>query len=156
MKTVRAAGQRVTHIDCGGGLGIAYGAEAEGQPEALAAAIRAELGDLDVKLAIEPGRWLAGPSGVLLSSVILRKEYGMQTPFVVTDAAMNDLLRPSMYDAWHGSCLLHRTVWACPAHQRMWSARFVKAETPLHVTVPCPHCHGARASPFWTPGLTGR
>lgn len=102
VKTVRAAGQRVTHIDCGGGLGIAYRAEAEGQPEALAAAIRAELGDLGVKLAIEPGRWLAGPSGVLLSSVILRKEYGMQTPFVVTDAAMNDLLRPSMYDAWHG------------------------------------------------------
>jgi diaminopimelate decarboxylase len=50
---------------------------------------------------MEPGRWLAGPAGVLLASVVLVKQTGGE-PFVVLDAAMNDLLRPAMYDAWHG------------------------------------------------------
>ena len=59
------------------------------------------LHNLDVRLVMEPGRWLVGPAGVLLASVVLVK----QTPgsrFVVLDAAMNDLVRPAMYDAWHG------------------------------------------------------
>ncbi|QEO16520.1 diaminopimelate decarboxylase [Acetobacter vaccinii] len=102
VRSVRDSGLSVEVVDCGGGLGISYRTEAEGQPEALAGAIRAELGDLGVRLAIEPGRWLAGPAGVLLSSVILRKEQGMAAPFLVLDSAMNELLRPSMYDAWHG------------------------------------------------------
>lgn len=102
VRTVRAAGNAVSVVDCGGGLGICYRNETEGQPEALAGAIKAELGDLGVKLAIEPGRWPIGPAGVLLSSVILRKAQGMDVPFLVLDTAMNELLRPSMYDAWHG------------------------------------------------------
>ena len=57
--------------------------------------------NLDVRLAMEPGRWLVGPAGVLLASVILVKQTAAE-PFVVLDAAMNDLVRPSMYDAWHG------------------------------------------------------
>ncbi|MBO1323828.1 diaminopimelate decarboxylase [Acetobacter sp. TBRC 12305] len=102
VRAARQAGLDVSTVDCGGGLGISYRTEPEGQPEALAGAIKAELGDLGVRLAIEPGRWPIGPAGVLLSSVILRKEAGMDVPFVITDAAMNDLARPSMYDAWHG------------------------------------------------------
>jgi diaminopimelate decarboxylase len=50
---------------------------------------------------MEPGRWLVGPAGLLLASVVLVKQTPLE-PFVVLDAAMNDLVRPSMYDAWHG------------------------------------------------------
>jgi diaminopimelate decarboxylase len=57
--------------------------------------------NLDVRLAMEPGRWLIGPAGVLLAAVVLVKQTPLE-PFVVLDAAMNDLIRPSMYDAWHG------------------------------------------------------
>jgi diaminopimelate decarboxylase len=103
VRAVRARGLPVDLVDCGGGLGICYRDEIEGTPLALAGAIRAELGDLGVRLAIEPGRWLAGPAGVLLSRVILRKEgEDGRPPFLIVDAAMNDLMRPSLYDAWHG------------------------------------------------------
>ncbi|MFT8468412.1 diaminopimelate decarboxylase [Acetobacter syzygii] len=102
VRTVRASGLSVEAVDCGGGLGICYRNEVEGQPEALAGTIRAELGELGVRLSIEPGRWPVGPAGVLLSSVVLRKQEGLPAPFVVLDAAMNDMVRPSMYDAWHG------------------------------------------------------
>ncbi|OUI88622.1 diaminopimelate decarboxylase [Acetobacter sp. DmW_043] len=102
IQSARSAGLDVSVMDCGGGLGISYCTETEGQPEALAGAIKAELGHLNLKLAIEPGRWLAGPAGILLSTVILRKEHASGVPFCIIDAAMNDLARPSMYDAWHG------------------------------------------------------
>ncbi|KON66102.1 diaminopimelate decarboxylase [Komagataeibacter europaeus] len=103
VRAIRARGLTVEALDCGGGLGISYRDETEGAPEALAAAIHAELGDLGTRLAVEPGRWLAGPAGVLLSTVILRKQgYDGMPPFLVLDAAMNDLMRPSLYDAWHG------------------------------------------------------
>jgi diaminopimelate decarboxylase len=102
VRTVRASGLSVEVVDCGGGLGISYRNEVEGRPEALAGAIRAELGGLDLRLSIEPGRWPIGPAGMLLSTVILRKEEGLPSPFLVLDAAMNDIVRPSMYDAWHG------------------------------------------------------
>jgi diaminopimelate decarboxylase len=91
----------VEAVDCGGGLGICYRDEAEGSPAALAGAMRAAFEKLGVRLAIEPGRWLVGPAGVLLASVILTRESG-GTRFVVLDAAMNDLVRPALYDAWHG------------------------------------------------------
>ncbi len=63
-------------VDCGGGLGIRYRDEPEGSPEALAGALRATLGGLGVRLMLEPGRWLAGPAGVLLASVVLEKRAG--------------------------------------------------------------------------------
>ncbi|MCH4090534.1 diaminopimelate decarboxylase [Acetobacter sp.] len=102
VRMTRQAGLPVTVVDCGGGLGICYRDEGEGSPEALAGVIRSELGDLDVHLAIEPGRWIAAPAGVLLASVILRKKVTDGSPFIILDAAMNDLLRPSLYEAWHG------------------------------------------------------
>ncbi len=99
-RSLRADGHAISLVDCGGGLGVCYRDEEEGSPRALAGVIRATLGGLGVRLLVEPGRWLAAPAGVLLSSVILVKQ---GTPsFVVVDSAMNDLLRPSLYEAWHG------------------------------------------------------
>jgi diaminopimelate decarboxylase len=86
-------------MDCGGGLGIAYCDEPAASPAALAGAMRAAFGGLGLELMVEPGRWLVGPAGVLLASVVLVKS---DEKFVVVDAAMNDLVRPAMYDAWHG------------------------------------------------------
>ncbi|MGD0106038.1 MAG: diaminopimelate decarboxylase [Rhodopila sp.] len=91
----------VTTIDCGGGLGIPYRNEPVPSPTGLAAAMKQVFHDLDVRLAIEPGRWLVGPAGLLLASVVLVKQTSSD-PFIVLDAAMNDLVRPAMYDAWHG------------------------------------------------------
>ncbi len=100
-RALRADGLPVGVIDCGGGLGIPYRDEPAPLPAALAGAIRGALRDLDVDILIEPGRWLVGPAGVLLSSVILAKNT-QDSRFIVLDAAMNDLVRPAMYDAWHG------------------------------------------------------
>ena len=102
VRAARAQGLFVHVVDCGGGLGISYNTTPEAQPEDLAKVIHAELGALDVRLVLEPGRWIVGPAGILLSRVILRKEQGMAVPFLVIDSAMNDLLRPSLYEAWHG------------------------------------------------------
>ncbi len=101
VQALRGQGQAVSTVDCGGGLGIPYRDEIAPAPEAFAGAIRATLGGLGVRVAVEPGRWLAGPAGLLLASVVLTKETGGRR-FVVLDAAMNDLLRPAMYEAWHG------------------------------------------------------
>ena len=100
VRTLRQAGQTVLTMDCGGGLGITYRDEAEGSPAALAGAIAKAFGGLDLTLMIEPGRWLAGPAGLLLASVVLTKTTAGRR-FLVLDAAMNDLVRPAMYDAWH-------------------------------------------------------
>jgi len=101
VRTLRAAGQAVDVVDCGGGLGVPYRNEPASTPAAFAGAIRAAFAGMDVRLAIEPGRWLVAPAGVLLTSVILSKTTAGRR-FVVLDAAMNDLARPAMYDAWHG------------------------------------------------------
>jgi diaminopimelate decarboxylase len=101
VRALRAAGLPVQRVDCGGGLGIPYRDEPAPLPEALAGAIRHGLGGLDLPVMLEPGRWIAGPAGVLLASVVVQKQ-GAARRFVVLDAAMNDLLRPAMYEAWHG------------------------------------------------------
>ena len=98
---LRAQGLPVRRVDCGGGLGIAYRDEAPASPEALAGAIAAGLGNLGLELMLEPGRWICGPAGVLLARVVIQKQ-GTARRFVIIDAAMNDLLRPAMYDSWHG------------------------------------------------------
>ncbi len=98
---LRAAGQTVATVDCGGGLGIPYRDEPALSPDGLAGALRAAFHNLDVRLKLEPGRWLVAPAGVLLATVVLTKQT-QGTRFVVLDAAMNDRVRPAMYDAWHG------------------------------------------------------
>jgi diaminopimelate decarboxylase len=101
VRTIREMGYRVETVDCGGGLGIPYRNEPAPSPTGLAGAIKGAFHNLDVRIALEPGRWLVGPAGLLLASVVLTKQTP-STRFVVLDAAMNDLVRPAMYDAWHG------------------------------------------------------
>ena len=111
VRTLRLGGHTIEVVDCGGGLAIDYRDTPMPSPAAWAATIRHALGGLGVRLVVEPGRWLVGPAGVLLASVILVKsggdkfggdKSGGDTRFVVLDAGMNDLVRPAMYEAWHG------------------------------------------------------
>ncbi|MCK8785888.1 diaminopimelate decarboxylase [Roseomonas sp. NAR14] len=101
VRELRARGLPVERLDGGGGLGIPYRDEPAPLPEALAGAIRATLGPLGLPVMIEPGRWIAGPAGVLLASVVIEKR-GEARRFAICDAGMNDLVRPAMYEAWHG------------------------------------------------------
>lgn len=108
-----AEGIKLTELDIGGGLGIPYrpGEQPEG-PEALAAGLRPLLRGHDLDLLVEPGRFLVGPAGVLLTTVLYTKQVPGRTSqtvaagtgtagMVVVDAGMNDLLRPALYGAWH-------------------------------------------------------
>lgn len=97
-----AAGHAINSIDVGGGLGVCYRA---GHDRPLAVedyvdVIRHALAGFEGRILLEPGRWLVAEAGVLLTRVIRIKQ-GRQRRFLVLDAAMNDLVRPSMYDAWH-------------------------------------------------------
>jgi diaminopimelate decarboxylase len=94
-------GIRLRELDIGGGLGIHYRPEDEPEgPEALAAGLRPLLEGREIELVIEPGRFLVGPAGALLTRVTYVKEAG-DSRLVVVDAGMNDLLRPALYEAWH-------------------------------------------------------
>ena len=98
---LRAAGQTVTHVDLGGGLGIAYRPDdAPRHPDDYGRMVARVTQGWNVKLMFEPGRLIAGNAGVLLTRVI-RVKPGATHPFVVVDAAMNDLARPALYDAYH-------------------------------------------------------
>jgi diaminopimelate decarboxylase len=100
-RALLAAGHAIPRLDCGGGLGIPYQGQPVPSPADYAAIVRETLGPLPMPKMFEPGRWLAGPAGVLLASVVLEKVNEAHR-FVILDAAMNDLVRPSMYGAWHG------------------------------------------------------
>jgi len=98
---LRAAGCTVTHADLGGGLGVPYRAgEVLPAPAEYGAMVARVTRDWDVRLMFEPGRVIAGNAGVLLTRVV-RVKRGLTHPFVVVDAAMNDLARPALYGAWH-------------------------------------------------------
>jgi len=102
MGVLRGAGFTVSHMDLGGGLGVPYKAEdVLPGPQDYAAMIAQVAGDWDATIMFEPGRVIAGNAGVLVTRVIRVKQGATNTPFVVVDAAMNDLARPAMYDAWH-------------------------------------------------------
>lgn len=100
VEQLRAAGVTITTLDLGGGLGIPYGKEEPPQPEAYSQIVRREVGGLGCKLVFEPGRVLVGNAGVLVSRVLYVKHSENRT-FVVVDAAMNDLIRPTLYSAHH-------------------------------------------------------
>jgi len=95
-----AEGIRLEHIDFGGGIGIRYRDEETVDLHQYALAIRRLLGSRPLKLLFEPGRFLIGNAGVLLTRVSYLKP-GPSRNFAIVDAAMNDLLRPALYDAWH-------------------------------------------------------
>ena len=99
---LRADGHTITRLDLGGGLGIPYTRSNEAPPLPLdyGALIKRTLGHLGCEIEIEPGRLISGNSGVLVSEVIYVKQ-GEDRTFLIVDAAMNDLVRPSMYGAHH-------------------------------------------------------
>ena len=99
---LRDKGCAVTHADLGGGLGVPYKAgEQLPAPADYGAMVARVTKGWNVRLMFEPGRVIAGNAGVLLTRVIRSKRSGTGPPFVVVDAAMNDLARPAMYGAWH-------------------------------------------------------
>lgn len=99
---LRAAGHQLRHLDIGGGLGIPYRGtnEAPPHPVEYAQVVRETLGDLGLKIVMEPGRLLVGNAGVLVTRVVYVKE-GADKTFTIVDAGMNDLLRPTLYEAYH-------------------------------------------------------
>ena len=142
VRALRAAGQEVERLDLGGGLGIGYADEPGISLDAYAQTVRRATSGLDVRLLMEPGRYLVGPAGLLLAQVILQKRTA-QRRFLVLDAAMNDLVRPAMYEAWPGILPVS-------------AARFVSAASPADVVGPV--CETAdcfaegRALPDLAPG----
>jgi diaminopimelate decarboxylase len=99
---LRAQGFEVTHLDLGGGLGVPYFNQPDPPtPEAFAAMAARAVGGLDVRLTFEPGRVITANAGVLLARVLHVNARPDGRRFLVLDAAMNDLVRPAMYDAYH-------------------------------------------------------
>jgi diaminopimelate decarboxylase len=100
---LRRAGHRLEHLDIGGGLGVPYLSSANNiapSPGAYAAVVRETLGDLGLKIVLEPGRVIVANAGILVARVIYVKR-GRDKTFTVVDAAMNDLIRPTLYEAEH-------------------------------------------------------
>jgi len=101
MRAIRAQGDTITHMDLGGGVGVPYKpGDSFPSPQQYGAMVARVTADWGVTLMFEPGRIIAGNSGVLITRVVRVKE-GVNAPFVVVDAAMNDLARPALYGAWH-------------------------------------------------------
>ncbi len=100
VDALEAKGIHITHIDVGGGIGITYADETPPEFTTYAKAILAKLTNRNVKLLFEPGRALVGNAGVLLTKVEYLK-MGQAKNFAIVDAAMNDLMRPALYDAYH-------------------------------------------------------
>ncbi len=99
--TLRAAGHEIDRVDLGGGLGVPYErGKVPPSPADYGEMVARVTKDWDVTLMFEPGRVIAGNAGILLTRVIWVKP-GVIRPYVIVDAAMNDLARPAMYDAWH-------------------------------------------------------
>ena len=102
MQTLRADGHTISHVDFGGGLGIPYymDREAPPAPDAYAAMVKRVTHNLGCTLMFEPGRMIVGNAGILVTRVIYVK-HGEAKNFVIIDAAMNDLIRPTLYEAHH-------------------------------------------------------
>ena len=100
--TLKADGHSIEHIDLGGGLGIPYRTDNSPPPlpDAYSAIVKKHVGNLGLKVMFEPGRLIVGNAGILVSQVIFVKE-GDAKNFLIVDAAMNDLIRPTLYEAYH-------------------------------------------------------
>ena len=101
---LRADGHKIRYIDAGGGLGIGYRSERKSdfanEAKSYAAEVTSPLHDLGIHLLLEPGRSIVGPAGILVTRVVFKKTNNRKL-FLITDAAMNDLMRPALYDAYH-------------------------------------------------------
>jgi diaminopimelate decarboxylase len=102
VRVLRADGHVIRHVDLGGGLGIPYREDNEPPPDpnAYAAVVKSATRDLDCQLIFEPGRLIVGNAGILVTRVLYLKS-GEAKTFVIVDAGMNDLVRPTLYDAHH-------------------------------------------------------
>ena len=102
VRDLRAEGHTIDHVDLGGGLGIPYGDEKETPPEPreYARIIDTAMQDINCKLIFEPGRLIAGNAGILVTRLLYMKE-GDNRHFAIVDAGMNDLIRPTLYEAYH-------------------------------------------------------
>jgi len=120
VQTLRADGHTISHVDLGGGLGIPYRDDNEPppHPEAYADVVKRATRGLGCRLIFEPGRLLVGNAGILVTRVLFVK-HGEAKHFVVVDAGMNDLIRPTLYDA-------HHEIW--PVKQAAASARRIRAD----------------------------
>jgi diaminopimelate decarboxylase len=120
VRMLRTDGHTISHVDLGGGLGIPYrdNDEPPPHPEAYAEVVKRATRDLDCRLIFEPGRLLVGNAGILVTRVLFVK-HGEAKTFVVVDAAMNDLIRPTLYDA-------HHEIW--PVAERPSSAGRIRAD----------------------------
>ena len=116
---LRANGHVIEHLDLGGGLGVPYRGHADEPPSpaAYAALIKEVLGDLGVGFILEPGRMIAGNAGILVTRVIFVKE-GEDRTFTIVDAAMNDLLRPTLYEAHHDILPVDEALLSTPPVQQ--------------------------------------
>ncbi len=111
VQSLKQLGIPLKHLDIGGGLGVCYQSETPPSPEEYIATLLAELGPLPLAIHIEPGRAIAAPAGVLLTRVEYIKKQGTQNKyFAIVDAAMNDLLRPALYNAWQEIIPIQPTV----------------------------------------------
>jgi diaminopimelate decarboxylase len=99
---LREQGHEIDHVDVGGGLGIPYKNDnlPPPEPEAYAQVVRKHVEELGCEVVFEPGRMIAGNAGILVGEVIFIKPSGDKT-FIIADTAMNDLIRPTLYEAWH-------------------------------------------------------
>jgi diaminopimelate decarboxylase len=120
VRTLRADGHTIAHVDLGGGLGIPYRDDNEPppRPEAYADVVKQATRDLGCKLIFEPGRLIVGNAGILVTRVLFVK-HGEAKNFVVVDAGMNDLIRPTLYEA-------HHEIW--PVRQPDRAARRIRAD----------------------------
>ncbi len=103
VEVLRGDGHTISHVDIGGGLGIPYREDNNPPPlpDAYAHIVKNELKSLNCKIVTEPGRLIVGNAGILVTEVIYVKDGGEKT-FVIVDGAMNDLIRPTLYEAYHG------------------------------------------------------
>jgi diaminopimelate decarboxylase len=99
---LRREGHEIHHLDIGGGLGVPYQGsnDVPPHPDEYAAVVRETLGDLGARIYLEPGRMIVGNAGILVTRVLYAKE-GAGKRFTIVDAAMNDLIRPTLYEAFH-------------------------------------------------------
>ena len=115
VDSLREDGIALRTLDLGGGFGVAYDSEADPEPSVFADRIVPHLATSHLRLILEPGRYVVGHSGVLLTRVLYVKRSGGKT-FVITDAGMNDLLRPSHYSSYHRVEAAHRVPGRDAAH----------------------------------------
>ena len=155
IERIRRRGMQIEWLNLGGGLGIVYKAERPQTAQAFAEAVLPHLLPLKTRLILEPGRFIAGNAGVLITQVLYRKEtHGKR--FLVVDAGMSDLIRPALYGAYHEVVpVISDKRQATSDKPTMWWGRFAKARTCWPGTAAYRRWERATGSRSLGPGRTG-